>query len=212
MRREAPESCAVGPGPRIVATQSPQAGVRDLAGEEVEEAFQLVGVAAERGRQLDRIGILRVLDRPVRRAAVGSGSARHGRGRARHHPRQSGRREGRRRARHGPRCGRWDRRAPARGSRSPTASAADACARPHRCPRRPRLPQAPRSPPLQPSLGRNPAGRLAQPWRRSDRSGPCATTSGGQGRSRRSSPRRTTCSTPKRVRGTSRRARTTSST
>ena len=34
----------------------------DLAGEEVEEAFQLVGVAPERRRQLDRVGILSVLD------------------------------------------------------------------------------------------------------------------------------------------------------
>ena len=39
------------------------ARVRDLAGEEVEEALQLVGIAAQRGRQLDRVGVLGRLDR-----------------------------------------------------------------------------------------------------------------------------------------------------
>ena len=38
--------------------------MRDLAGEEVEEALQLVGIAAERGRQLGRVGALGRLDRP----------------------------------------------------------------------------------------------------------------------------------------------------
>ena len=37
--------------------------MRDLAGEEVEKALQLVGVAPERRRQLDRVGILGRLDR-----------------------------------------------------------------------------------------------------------------------------------------------------
>ena len=44
-------------------TSALQPGVGDLAGEEVEEALQLVGISAERRRQLDRVGILRVLDR-----------------------------------------------------------------------------------------------------------------------------------------------------
>ena len=37
--------------------------MRDLAGEEVEEPFQLVGVPAHRRRQLGRVGILGGLDR-----------------------------------------------------------------------------------------------------------------------------------------------------
>ena len=45
------------------ATTRREPGVRDLAGEEVEEAVELVGVAAHRRRQLGRIGVGRRLDR-----------------------------------------------------------------------------------------------------------------------------------------------------
>ena len=58
-------------------------GVRDLAGEEVEEPLQLVGIPAERRRQLGRVGILGGLDRAhveLKLVAVALHAAEHAHG------------------------------------------------------------------------------------------------------------------------------------
>ena len=64
-RREARGTRPAAPSSaRTSATTAARPGVRDLAGEEVEEAVELVGVAAHRRRQLRRVGVRCRLDRP----------------------------------------------------------------------------------------------------------------------------------------------------
>ena len=155
--------------------------MRELRDQELEEAVQLVAVAAQRPASATR-GRRPLPRASARRAAAGRGSARRGRAPAPRRPRQSARRAARRRSRRAPRCGPSSRRARVRGTTLPTSSAACASSSRRRRPRRPGLPQAPRSsrrqstaasrcgsrPPLAPSAtsSRTAVGRLPPPAER----------------------------------------------
>ena len=87
-RRDAPPVRQVAPERRGTVSDdrrddSIQPGMCDLAGEEVEETLQLVGIPAERGRQLGRVGALGGLDRShveLKLVAVALHAAEHAHG------------------------------------------------------------------------------------------------------------------------------------
>ena len=105
-----------------------QPGVGDLAGEEVEEALELVEHRAGRSAPARPDPSPPPARSSGRRAAACSGTARPARERGRRRLPQNVRPGGRRRARREPRCARSGPRARARGSPSPNACAAAACA------------------------------------------------------------------------------------
>ena len=131
--RSAPRICA---SPTKRRDGRPQPGVRDLAGEELEEAVELVRVAAHRRARAPAGSTSWPARSSAPRAAAGRGSARPGRARAPRRPRRTGRRAGRRRSRRAPRSGRSGRRARARGTARRRACAAAPSSRPRRRPRR----------------------------------------------------------------------------
>ena len=109
---------------RMPVATAASRGWADLAGEELEKAVELVGVAPQRRRQLARD---RCRARP-RPPAPAPGACRRtaprARARARRRPRRSGRRAARRRPRSAPRSARSGRRARARDTARRSSSAA----------------------------------------------------------------------------------------
>src|SRR5256714_462314 len=62
--RQRPEPGSYGLVGEETPNRRPQARVRDLSGEKLEEPVQLVGVPAQPGRKRGRVGVLRGLERP----------------------------------------------------------------------------------------------------------------------------------------------------
>ena len=181
-----------------------EARVRQLAGEELEEALQLLGVAPRGRRQARGVDVGRGLERAhveLEPVAEPLDAAEHAHRVA---LARSARRAARRRSRPAPRSGRTGRRARARGTARRPSSAASASSSPRRRPRRRGPPRGRRSPAR--VYGRV---RPCPASRRFARSG---TTRRSPGRSRpdraavRRDRRRGPCRVPRRA------ARTTSST
>ena len=111
--------------------------MRDLGGEEVEEAVELVRIAPHRRRQLGRIASPVRPRRPAPAPAACRRTAPRVRARGRRRLRRSGRRAARRRPRSSPRSVRSRRRARGRGTARRSSSAGAPCARrrtrPPRC-------------------------------------------------------------------------------
>ena len=126
--------------------ERPQSRVGDLGGEELEEAVQLLEVAAALGNKRRR-----GRPRPARasgpRAGGGRGSARPGRAPARRPPPRTACRGARRRSRPGPRSCRWGRRARGRGTGCRSVCEVAASGRLRRGPRQLDPRPAPRSTP-----------------------------------------------------------------
>ncbi len=137
-----------------------QPRMRDLGDEELEEAVELVGVAAHRRRHRGRDRRPAPARACARRAAAGRGTSRRGRARAPRRPRRSACRAARRRSTRAPRCGRSGRRARARGTARRSSSAAAPSSRRRRRPRRCGSPRAAAIAVIEVSLGASWAGTV----------------------------------------------------